>query len=212
MKEHNYLVKPNLKLKAKRKKNPNKSKPRASRPNQFWGIDMTRVLIPAFGWVYLIIVLDWFSKKLIGYSISSRCRTQEWLDALNSACDSQFPQGIIYKQKELFLVSDNGCQPTSKNFMQSCCNLGIKQIFASYNNPEGNADTERVMRTIKEDFVWTREFSSPTDFAKEFKLWVEDYNNDFPHSSLNYRTPSQFEKEYFEKKHLLSDEVVYTKI
>lgn len=212
MKEHNLLVKPNSRLKAKREKNPNKSKPHASRPNQFWGIDMTKVLIPNFGWIYLIIVLDWFSKKLIGYYISSRCRTQEWLDAFspkanppqaeNNACDNQFPQGITFKQKELFLVSDNGSQPTSKLFMQACYNLGIKQIFASYNNPKGNADTERIMRTIKEDFVWTREFSSPIEFAKEFKLWVDDYNNDFPHSSLKYQTPLEFEREYFEKEHL----------
>ena len=196
MKEHNLLVRPNLRLKAKREQNPNKSKPKANRSNQFWGIDMTKVLISSFGWVYLVIVLDWFSKKLIGYCISSRCKTQEWLDALNCACDTQFPEGIAYKQKELFLISDNGSQPTSRKFMQACYTLGIKQIFSSYNNPKGNADTERVMRTIKEDFIWTREFSSPLEFTEGFKRWVEDYNTDFPHSSLNNLTPCQFEKEH----------------
>ena len=47
--------------------------------------------------------------------------------------------------------------------------MEVKQIFASYNNPKGNADTERVIRTIKEDFVWTREFASPVEFAEQFK-------------------------------------------
>jgi len=126
MKEQRLLVRPNLRLKAKREQNPNKSKPKAIRPNQFWGIDMTKVFISGFGWVYLIIVLDWFSKKIIGYSISSRCKAQEWVDALNSACDTQFPQGIAYKQKELFLISNNGSRPTSRRFMQACFNLGIK--------------------------------------------------------------------------------------
>lgn len=196
MKEHNLLVVPNLRLKAKRDNQSNKSKPRAIRLNQFWGTDMTKILISSFGWLYLVIVLDWFSKKIVGYSISSRSRTEEWLDALNYACNNQFPQGITSKPRELYLISDNGSQPTSNKYMQACSVLEIKQIFASYNNPKGNADTERVMRTIKEDFIWVKEFSSPIEFGEAFKGWVEDYNNDYPHSSLNYKTPCQFEKEH----------------
>jgi len=80
--------------------------------------------------------------------------------------------------------------------MEACSVLEIKQIFTSYNNPKGNADTERVIRTLKEDFVWTREFSSPFEFAENLKEWVEDYNNGYPHSSLNYSTPSEYEKEH----------------
>ena len=92
------------------------------------------------------------------------------------------------------MVSDNGSQPTSKRFMEACSVLEIKQIFASYNNPKGNADTERVIRTINEDFAWIREFSSPFEFTENFKKWVDNYNNDYPHSSLNYFTPSEYEK------------------
>ncbi len=195
MKEHNLLVTSNLRLKAKRDNQSNKNKPRATRPNQFWGTDMTKVLLSCFGWLYLVIVLDWFTKKIVGYSISSRSRTEEWLDALNNACNTQFPQGIDLKQEELYLVSDNGSQPTSKRYMQACSLLEIKQIFASYNNPKGNADTERVMRTIKEDFVWVTDYSSPVEFTEGFKAWVERYNTDYPHSSLKYLTPCQFEKE-----------------
>lgn len=195
MKEHNLLVVPNLKLKAKRDNQANRNKPCATRPNQFWGTDMTKLLLACFGWLYLVIVLDWFTKKIVGYSISSHSRAEDWLDALNGACNTQFPQGIGSKQQELYLISDNGSQPTSKKYMQACSVLEIKQIFASYNNPKGNADTERVMRTIKEDFIWIREFSNPLEFSEAFKKWVEDYNNDYPHSSLNYQTPCQFEKE-----------------
>ena len=195
MKEHHLLVAPNLRLKAKRDNQSNRSKPRADRINQFWGTDMTKILLRSFGWLYLVIVLDWFTKKIVGYSISCHSRTEDWLDALSNACNNQFPNGVASNQNDLYLVSDNGSQPTSKKYMQACSVLEIKQIFASYNNPKGNADTERVIRTIKEDFIWVREFSSSTEFTEAFKYWVEAYNNDYPHSSLKYLTPCQFEKE-----------------
>jgi putative transposase len=195
MKEHNLLVQKNTRLKARRDNKAYRSKPKALRPNEFWGTDMTKVMIPTFGWLYMVIVLDWYTKKLIGYSISTRSKANDWLDALNNACDSQFPNGILSKEQNLYLVSDNGSQPTSHKYMQACSVMEIKQIFASYNNPKGNADTERVMRTIKEDFVWTRDYSSSDEFIEQFKQWVEDYNNDYPHSSIGHKTPCEFEKE-----------------
>jgi len=195
MKERNLLVTPNLRLKARRDNRPYRNKPRADRMNQFWGTDMTKVMLHSFGWLYLVIVLDWYTKKITGYSISTKSRTEDWLDALHDACNKQFPEGIASKPEELYLVSDNGSQPTSKKYMQATSVLEIKQIFASYSNPKGNADTERVMRTIKEDFIWVREFSNPIEFTEAFKAWVERYNNDYPHSSLKYLTPCQFEKE-----------------
>ena len=132
----------------------------------------------------------------MGTHSSSHSKTDDWLNALNNGCNNQFPEGVLSKQDNLYLISDNGSQPTSKRFMEACSVLEIKQIFTSYNNPKGNADTERVIRTLKEDFVWTREFSSPFEFTENFKEWVEDYNNDYPHSSLNYSTPSEYEKEH----------------
>ena len=191
MKEHNLLVRKNTRLKARRDNKSYRSKPKASRPNEFWGTDMTKVMIPTFGWLYMVIVLDWYTKKIAGYSISTKSKTNDWLDALNNACDNQFPNGILSKEQNLYLISDNGSQPTSHKYMQACSVMEIKQIFASYSNPKGNADTERVIRTIKEDFVWTRDFSSPDEFTDQFKQWVEDYNNDYPHSSISYQTPCE---------------------
>lgn len=195
MKEHNLLVKPNARLKAIRSNQAYRNKPRATQPNQYWGIDMTKVMIIKHGWQYLTIVKDWYSKKLIGYSLSSHSKTDDWLNAINRACNNQFPKGILSKEHELFLVSDNGSQPTSHKFMQACSVMEIKQIFTSYNNPKGNAETERLIRTIKEDLVWIREFSSPAEFEGALKQWINDYNTDYPHSALNYKTPAQFEKE-----------------
>jgi len=197
MKDNSLLVVPNTKLKALRAKYPNRSKPKAERPNQYWGIDMTKVLIQSFGWLYLVVILDWFSKKIIGYSLKMRSRTNDWLEALNSAINNQFPQGILSKSQELSLISDNGSQPTSTKFMQACSVLEIKQIFTCYDNPKGNADTERVIRTLKEDLIWLKleQWETPFDVEEDLKAWIGRYNNDYPHSSLGYKTPVQYEKE-----------------
>jgi transposase InsO family protein len=197
MRENNLLVVPNARLNAIRAKYPQRNKPKATRPNQFWGIDMTKLLLKSFGWLYLVIVLDWFTKKIIGYSLKMRSKTQDWLEALNNAVNNQFPQGILSKSQELSLISDNGSQPTATKFMQACSALEIKQIFTCYDNPKGNADTERVIRTMKEDLIWLKieEWELPSDVEEDLRAWINRYNEDFPHSSLGYKTPVQFEKE-----------------
>src|SRR6266850_4892600 len=77
MREHHLLVSPNLKLKAKR--TPTGSKPRPTKPNEWWGIDMTKVLVEECGWVYIVVVLDWYTKAIVGYYAGSRCTAQHWL-------------------------------------------------------------------------------------------------------------------------------------
>jgi transposase InsO family protein len=64
------------------------------------------------------------------------------------AVNRQFPNGA--RGHDLHLMRDNGCQPTSQKFMEVCSDLGIHQAFTSSNNPKGNADSERVNRTMKE--------------------------------------------------------------
>lgn len=204
MKENNFLVTPQLRLKAKR--GPNKPKPIATRPNQFWGIDMTKIRLNTWGWLYLTIVLDWYSKEIIGYSLKLQSKTGDWLDAVNMAANNRFPHGIreSIKDQLLFLISDNGCQPTSQRFMMNCANLGIKQIFTTWSNPKGNSDTERVMRTIKEDIVWPYEWDNPFEFEVALSKWINDYNTDYPHQSLNNMTPNQFYENYDFKELILT--------
>jgi len=198
MKENGLLVNRNLKLKACR--TPLKAKPRANRPNQIWGIDMTKVMVNTWGWLYLHVVLDWYTKKIVGYNLSMRSKTSNWLDALEQALARQFPEGIREGSgQELHLVSDNGSQPTSIKFMAACNVLGIKQIFASYDNPKGNVDTERVIRTLKEDLIWPNDFQTPMELEAALDKWVVDYNTDYPHSTLGYKTPCEFEKLHLEK-------------
>ena len=199
MKEHNLIVTPEKRLKAKR--GPIRSKPRAKYPNHFWGIDMTKIRMLSWGWLYLTVVLDWYTKEIIGYSISMQSKTDDWLNALEKAVNNRFPDGINdTEKKRLFLISDNGCQPTSQRFMMSCSILGIKQIFTTWSNPKGNSDTERVMRTIKEDIVWPYEWDNPFEFEVALAKWINDYNTDFPHQSLNNMTPSQYHESITNKE------------
>lgn len=134
----------------------------AEHPDHFWDIDMTKIKIGSWGWLYLTVVLDWYTKEIAGYNLSLQSKTDDWLDALSMAINNRFPNGIRNSLKEqLFLIFDNGCQPTSQRFMMNCSILGIKQIFTTWSNPKGNSDTKRVMRTIKEGIVWCYDWKSP---------------------------------------------------
>ena len=189
MSENNLMVKKNQKLKARRSNA--RSKPRAVLPNQYWGMDMTKVLLGSYGWVYLHVVLDWYTKEIVGFNVSWRSRTTDWLDALEKAVNKRFPEGVRQNESKLNLITDNGCQPTSQAFMRNCAVLNVRQIFTSWCNPKGNADTERVIRTLKEDLVWTRDWDNPFDFESALENWIDAYNSDFPHQTLNYLTPNQ---------------------
>lgn len=196
MKNHNLLVSKNMKLRASRRKI--RPKPKPKRPNQWWGIDMTKVMIEGYGWLYVTIVIDWHSKKVVGYHAGLQSKAWHWLVALNSALNRQFPNGA--RGHNLNLMSDNGCQPTATSFMKACATLGIHQAFTSYNNPKGNADTERFMRTMKEELVWLQEWHNPEEFKRALRHWINHYNTQYLHSTLGYQTPERFEAKFYETK------------
>lgn len=79
--------------------------------------------------------------------------------------------------------------------MRECRALGIKQAFTAYANSKGNADTERLIRSIKEEFCWLREWSSVEELKPEMERFVEYVNADYLHSAIGYKTPNAFEAE-----------------
>lgn len=160
-------------------------KPRPDRPNQWWGIDMTKALTSA-GWTYVVVVKDWYTKKVVGHYCGPTATSGEWLIALDRGLNRQFPDGV--RDHELHLMSDNGSQPTSVRFMKACSVLGVKQAFTSYNNPKGNADTERIMRTLKEELIWLREWRDPYELSAAVDTWVETYNSTWLHMALSCQT------------------------
>ncbi len=195
--ENHLLVKRETRLIAKRTSNTRK--PRPERVNQWWGIDMTKVMTRN-GWAYVVLVLDWYSKKVVGHYCGEQSKSWHWLAALNKAVNRQFPGGIRETETELNLMSDYGSQPTSRAFMETCSGLGIKQAFTAYNNPKGNADTERMMRTLKEELCWLQEWQSAAELKTALDRFVEHFNDGYLHSALGYKTPNAFEKEYFENQ------------
>jgi putative transposase len=110
---------------------------------------MTKVMVAGFGWISIVVVLDWYTKKIVGYYAGVPCAAKHWLAALHMAVNQQFPDGA--RGKGLSLMSDDGCQPTSLAFMEACSTLEIHQAFTRDHNPKGNADTQRVIRTLKEE-------------------------------------------------------------
>jgi len=142
--------------------------------------------------------LDWYTKKIVGHYSGARATSRDWLEALEKGLNREFPGGV--RGHGLKLMSDNGSQPTSLSFMKACSNLEVQQAFTSYNNPKGNADTERMIRTMKEELFWLREWESERELSCELDKWVDYYNRSYLHSAHGYRTPVQAE-EYYYKNH-----------
>lgn len=196
MREAGLGVAPNGALRAKR--TPTRSKPRPDRPNQWWGIDMTKVMVGGLGWLYIVIVLDWYSRKVVGHCAAAQSKSRHWMAAVQMAAAGQFPVTGI-REAGVHLMSDNGSQPTSVSFMADCFTLGITQAFTSYNNPKGNANTERMMRTLKEELLWLHEWKSERELQDALATWIEHYNNHYLHSALKWKTPIQAEQDYLNK-------------
>ena len=93
-------------------------------------------------------------------------------------------------------MADNGSQPASGAFLAVCQSLGIRQGVTRYNNSKSDADTERLMRMLKEEFIWLREWKSPAEFIEKLDAWVDYYNQSYLHSTLAYKIPNGYEREY----------------
>jgi putative transposase len=120
MREHNLTVKQNTRLIAKRVSES--TKPRPNKPKQWWGIYMAKVMTNS-GCAYVVIVLDWYTKKIAGLYSGRQARSREWLEALEKGLNREFPGGV--RCHGLKLMSDNGSQPTSLSFMKACSNLEV---------------------------------------------------------------------------------------
>lgn len=134
-------------------------KPKYSLPNKLWGIDMTKIRVRSCGWCHFAALKDWASKKIVACALLLTSKTSDRLNALEMGINKQLPLGIR-ECETLMFASDNACQPASSAFIATCSALGVRQIFTSFCNPKGNADTERFFRTLKEDLAWPREFET----------------------------------------------------
>jgi putative transposase len=192
LRQHPLLVRPHLRLQAKR--TPTRKKPRPTSPHEWWAIGMTQVMLEGFGGVYLVLVLDWDTKTMVGYDTGMPCTAKPWLAALDMAVNRQFPHGA--RGQGVSLLRDHGCQPTSRAFMGACATLDIHQVCTSDHNPQGHAATERCMRPLKEACRWLHEWTGPLALVKALAAWMDSDNEHYLHATRGDKTPRQCERAY----------------
>jgi len=163
----------------------------ATRPNQKWVTDITYLPTLA-GWVYVAVVLDLFSRKVVGWSISDSLSTPLVAAALRRAIEARRPVG-----SELLHHSDRGCQYTSDAYQQTLRVLGIECSMSRTGDCYDNAVAERFFWSLKHE--WTKHDSFADLEAARlsvFKYIETFYNPVRLHQSLGYKSPEEFETEY----------------
>ena len=158
----------------------------AQAPNQLWVADAT--YIPTWaGFLYLAMVLDVYSRKVVGWAMGNSLNTELMLAALNMAITQRRPQGVIHH-------SDRGCQYTSYAFGKRCTEAGIKPSMGSVGDAYDNAMAESFFATLEREVIDRHRFRSQIEARMAVFKWIEGwYNPHRRHSSLGYRSPVNYE-------------------
>ena len=163
----------------------------ATAPNQKWVADITYLPTLA-GWVYLAVVIDLFSRKVVGWSMSDRLTTPLVTAAMKQAIEQRQPDGA-----SLLHHSDRGSQYTSDAFQQLLQTMGITCSMSRTGCCYDNAVAERFFWSLKHE--WTK-FETYTDLESArwsvFKYIEAFYNSERIHQTLDYQTPNQFERNH----------------
>jgi putative transposase len=162
----------------------------ADAPNRKWVTDIT-YLPTAAGWVYLAVVLDLFSRKVVGWSLGHSLATELVSDALRAAIESRRPDG-----GQLLHHSDRGCQYTSTAYQQTLRTMGIECSMSRTGNCWDNAVMERFFWSLKHE--WTKHESFDDLEAARlsvFKYIETFYNTVRLHQTLGYQSPNDYEAE-----------------
>lgn len=158
----------------------------AERPNQLWVADIT--YIPTWeGFLFLSVVLDVFSRKIVGWSMQSHLRTELVLSALTMALNQRKPDDVIHH-------SDQGCQYTSISFGLRCKQEGVKPSMGSVGDCYDNAMCESFFATLECELLQRTRFKTRAEAELQVFEFIEGwYNPHRRHSSLDYQSPMQYE-------------------
>ena len=160
-------------------------------PNRKWVTDIT-YLPTASGWVYLAVVLDLFSRKVVGWSIGTSLATDLVSDALRSAIESRRPDG-----KQLLHHSDRGCQFTSDAYQRTLRALGIRCSMSRVGNCYDNAVAERFFWSLKHEWAKHEKLGDLAAARLSVFKYIETfYNTERIHQTLGYKTPAQYEADH----------------
>jgi putative transposase len=188
------LVRPRVWRRPQRPKRVERMLP--AQPNHAWQIDMTSFQLSTMQTLFLVVVIDCYTRRIVGWSLDRRCRASEWIAALRMALEAEHLLGDRQACNALTLRSDNGAQPCSKAFTGFVASTGAQAQYTGYDAPDDNAYVERVIRTIKEEEVWPNAFDSFAEAHQHIDDYIRYYNQQRIHSALGYRTPSEFAAAY----------------
>ena len=185
---HGYQVYPNLLLGL-----------RVTCLNQVWVADITYIHIEN-GFVFLAVILDLYSRKVIGWNVMKSLETDLTLGALNMALARRKPEaGLIHH-------SDRGVQYLSHRYTERLRENKIRISNSAKGNPYDNAFMERFMRTLKEEEVHLANYQTYLDVLEHLPDFIEEvYNKKRVHSALGYLTPEEMESLVTEKSTQVAD-------
>ncbi|MEO9206432.1 MAG: IS3 family transposase [Gammaproteobacteria bacterium] len=157
------------------------------RPNQAWMIDITYLRMPN-GFMYLVALIDVYSRYIVGWSLSNTLETEFCIDALKT--------GLTNAQPEI-INSDQGCQFTSDDWIDFLREWGIKISMTGKGRCTDNIYIERFWRSLKREEFYLNEYKSVKELRKAINAYIEFYNRSRWHQSLGYKTPASV---YFEQE------------
>jgi len=160
----------------------------ATGPNKLWVADITFVPT-AVGFLYLAVVLDAWSRRIVGWAMANHLRTELVLDALDMAVSQRRPRDVIHH-------SDQGCQYTSLAFGHRCREAGVRPSMGSVGDAYDNAMCESFFATLECELLERRRFASQAEARMAVFSFIEGFYNPVRlHSALGYRSPIHYEQE-----------------
>jgi putative transposase len=163
----------------------------ADQPNRLWVADIT--YIPTWsGFLFLAVVLDVFSRRIVGWAMANHLRTELVLGALNMALTRREPTEVIHH-------SDQGCQYTSVAFGKRCEVAGVRPSMGSVGDCFDNAMCESFFATLETELLDRRKFQNQSEARIAVFDFIEGWYNPLRrHSALDYLSPVNYEKRHLE--------------
>ena len=157
-------------------------------PNQVWSIDITYIKM-RHGHMYLTAVIDWFSRKIVGWTLSDTLDTRPVLETVQKAVENCGIPAI--------LNSDQGSQFTSEEYKRLLKELHIRQSMDGKSRWADNIMIERWFRSLKTELIYINEFRSPKELRIALRQYIDTYNTIRPHEALNYQVPEKLYSSVF---------------
>ena len=149
-------------------------------PNEIWSIDITYIKMHDTH-MYLTAIIDWYSRRLMGWKLSDTLGTEGVLAAVQETVEKYGTPAIIN--------SDQGSQFTSTEYKALLKKLQIRQSMDGKSRWADNIKIERWFRTFKTDLIYINEYHSPRELRQAIEKYVHDYNTVRPHQALDNQTP-----------------------